>query len=684
LAAGAAAEVKSRLNVADVVGETVDLRKAGTTFKGLCPFHGEKTPSFVVTPARETWKCFGCGKGGDVFTFVMERDGLSFPEALRVLAAKAGVELDERSRRDDARKARLREVLETAVAFYHSVLTGSKVGQPALDYLRGRGFTDETIERFQLGFAPAGWDHMSKRLIEKRSIRPDELIEVGLATTGRRGPIDKFRDRVIFPIRDASANAVGLGGRLMPGPEPATAAGARDRGPKYLNSAATPLFDKSRTLYLIDRAKGAMRKSGQAVLVEGYTDALMAHQSGFENVVASLGTALTPGQVAILARYAQRIALAYDVDPAGQSAGTFGVTELTALISEIQAAQSRPGAGGEMGLTDVGVVRLPDGKDPDEVIRDTPDLWREATRTPSPILAYLIDTYASRVDTRTAEGRSRLVAGVIPTLRQVADPTVRDGYVRLLAQRASVDDRVIVEAIAAAARSRLGAPGPAADGHAGTRLTLDAVKAAGEGIAPDAVLRAITPVEAELLRLVLLVPDQQLRVVEELAPDQLPSALARELFRAVVLARAPSDEGVHPAWDRDAFLAGLDEETYALAIALYARRGPDPSALSADRLAYTVANCLLSLEADRLHERAEFNRAAQADAELRGDREAIGALLAQEREINEERRSLDRRREQARLLTRPTPAPAGVGPALPVPADGALPASAGQSAAAVR
>jgi len=684
LAAGAAAEVKSRLNVADVVGETVDLRKAGTTFKGLCPFHGEKTPSFVVTPARETWKCFGCGKGGDVFTFVMERDGLSFPEALRVLAAKAGVELDERSRRDDARKARLREVLETAVAFYHSVLTGSKVGQPALDYLRGRGFTDETIERFQLGFAPAGWDHMSKRLIEKRSIRPDELIEVGLATTGRRGPIDKFRDRVIFPIRDASANAVGLGGRLMPGPEPTTAVGARDRGPKYLNSPATPLFDKSRTLYLIDRAKGAMRKSGQAVLVEGYTDALMAHQAGFENVVASLGTALTPGQVAILARYAQRIALAYDVDPAGQSAGTFGVTELTALISEIQAAQSRPGAGSEMGLTDVGVVRLPDGKDPDEVIRDTPDLWREATRTPSPILAYLIDTYASRVDTRTAEGRSRLVAGVIPTLRQVADPTVRDGYVRLLAQRASVDDRVIVEAIAAAARSRAGAPTPAADGHAGTRLTLDAVKAAGEGIAPDAVLRAITPVEAELLRLVLLVPDQQLRVVEELAPDQLPSALARELFRAVVLARAPSDAGVHPAWDRDAFLAGLDEETYALAIALYARRGPDPSTLSADRLAYTVANCLLSLEADRLHERAEFNRAAQADAELRGDREAIGALLAQEREINNERRSLDRRREQARLLTRVTAVGAGVGAAVAVSADGGLPTSGAQPAAAVR
>ncbi|HEY3524320.1 MAG TPA: CHC2 zinc finger domain-containing protein, partial [Candidatus Limnocylindrales bacterium] len=464
MAAGAAAEVKSRLSVVDVVGETVDLRKAGTTFKGLCPFHSEKTPSFVVTPARESWKCFGCGKGGDVFTFVMERDGVPFPEALRVLAGKAGVELDERTRRADARTARLRDVLETAIAFYHGVLTGSKVGQPALDYLRGRGFTDETIERFQLGFAPGGWDVMAGRLIEKRDVRPEELLETGLATPGRRGPIDKFRDRVIFPIRDASANAVGLGGRILPSSTPSRSVPSDGRGrfpggrrsedaPKYLNSPASPLFDKSRTLYLIDRAKAAMRKSGQAVLVEGYTDALMAHQAGFDNVVASLGTALTPGQVAVLLRYASRIALAYDVDPAGQSAGTFGVTELTALISEIQAAGANRG---EIALTDVGVVRLPEGRDPDEVIRDTPDLWREAVRTPSPILAYLIDTYSSRVDTRLPEGRSRLVAAVVPTLRQVADPTVRDGYVRLLAQRAAVDDRVVVEAIAAAARRPVG------------------------------------------------------------------------------------------------------------------------------------------------------------------------------------------------------------------------------------
>ena len=226
----------------------------------------------------------------------MQRDSVTFPEALRTLAQRAGVEIDERTKREDAHKARLREVLDSAIAFYHAVLTSSNAGKPALDYLHGRGFTDETIEAHQLGWAPGGWDQMTRTLGTKRDVRPEELVEVGLASprqSGRGGVYDKFRARVIFPIRDQNGHAVGLGGRLLEGD-----------GPKYLNSPATPLFDKSRTLYLIDKAKGPIRKSGQAVIVEGYTDALMAHQAGFDNVVASLGTALTPGQVALLTRYA--------------------------------------------------------------------------------------------------------------------------------------------------------------------------------------------------------------------------------------------------------------------------------------------------------------------------------------------------------------------------------------------
>lgn len=651
LAVGAAAEIKSRLSIVDVVGETVALRKAGTTFKGLCPFHAEKTPSFVVTPARGTYKCFGCGKGGDIFSFVMERDGLGFADALKLLAGRAGVELDERPSRDEGRRARLREVLETAIAFYHVILTQHRVGQPALDYLRQRGFTDATIERFQLGWAPAGWDTLSRELGRRRGIGPEELAAVGLTVPRDRGrgAYDRFRARIIFPIRDASGAPTGLGGRVLDGAgagdgsPAARAAGRGDPGPKYLNSPATPLFDKSRTLYLIDRAKAAIRRTGQAVLVEGYTDALMAHQAGFENVVASLGTALTPGQVAILGRYARRVALAYDVDPAGQSAGTFGISELTALISEVQAAQA------DFGLTDVGVVRLPEGRDPDEVIRDAPEVWEAAVAAPIGILEYLVDVTASRVDVRTPDGRRRLIEAVLPVLRRVADPTVRDGALLHLARRAATDVDVLREALRS--RPPSGRGGVEVE-HAGARLTLEAVRAASEELHPREVVRAVSPSEVELLRLLLLVPELQLRAADELGPDQLPSTLARELYRAIVRMRAPNEAGVPGSFDLERLRADLEPEVRALATAVLALDGPDPRLLPPERQVYELENLILNLEADALAERSEYNRAAQAEAERRGDRAAMIELLAQERQIHEAWRSLHRRREQVRLLAR--------------------------------
>ena len=636
MSVGVTAEVKSKLSVVDVVGETVTLKKAGTTYKGLCPFHGEKTPSFVVTPMRESWHCFGCGLGGDIFSFVMQRDSATFPEALRTLAAKAGVEIDERTKRQDARLARLRQVLDTGIAFYHAVLTGSKAGEPALEYLRGRGFTDATIETHQLGWAPGGWDQMARQLQAKRDIRGEELVEVGLASPSQRGRgvIDKFRSRVLFPIRDASGHAVGLGGRLLEG-----------EGPKYLNSPATPLFDKSRTLYLIDKAKGPIRRSGQAVIVEGYTDALMAHQAGFENVVASLGTALTPGQVALLTRYATRIALAYDVDAAGQKAGTLGVTALAGLIGQLQGDDSG------VKLEDVRVVQLPDGKDPDEVVREAPADWETAVGKAKPLIEYLIDLHAGRYDLKTPTGRIGFVDAVMPALRDIADPLRRDEAMQLVRRASGVEERVLRQVLD---RRIAAAVGPGRGNEAATRISAEAVLASPDALPVGDILRAVTPVEAELLRLLLLVPDQQLRVTEELGPDQLPSTLARELFRAVVFQRAPDDHGVHPPFDGAALLLVLDDETAALARALYAKPGPDPRTLTSPQLAYEITRLLLELEDDSLRERSDYNEAAQAEAERGGDTEAIERLMLERRQINEARRSIDRRREDTRLFARPT------------------------------
>jgi len=674
LTVGVAAEVKSKLTVVDVVGETVQLKKAGTTLKGLCPFHGEKTPSFIVTPARETWHCFGCGEGGDIFSFVMRRDGITFPEALRRLAQRAGVEIDERTSREDAHRKRLHDVLDTSFAFYHAVLMNSETGAAALAYLRGRGFTDESIERAQLGFAPPDWDALVRTLERKRQIGAAELTEVGLAMPRRsgRGVYDRFRGRVLFPIRDATGNSTGLGGRILPAAaptagdrapttgeqpgamEPAHAGGpAPDPdGPKYLNSPATPLFDKSRTLYPLDRAKAAIRKSGIAVIVEGYTDALMAHQAGFDNVVASLGTALTPGQVALLTRYAaKKIVLAYDVDPAGERAGTLGVTALEQLTRQLAASD----AGVE--LDEVRVARLPDGKDPDEVIRDAPDTWREAIRTALPIVEYLIEFHARSADMRTTGGRARFTDLILPTLRTVRNPVLRDGYLQHLRQVSGVEERVLLESLHRAPEvARGGSFGP---GAGEGRISAASVLASPDAFDPKAVLRAIDPVERDLLRFLLSVPETQGATAERLAPADLPSQPARELWTAMLALR---DD---PPYTTERVFARLaaDPETQALLVALLERRdaGTDAGTTDPRVASQGIEQCLLRMELDRLEERTRWTRVELGEAERANDRPTIERLMTQEQHHNETRKSLQRRMEQASLLSRPAAARAAGG-----------------------
>jgi DNA primase len=630
---GAAALVKEKLDIVELIGETVQLRKAGTTWKGLCPFHGEKTPSFTVTPARESWKCFGCGRGGDIFNFVMERDGVDFATALRSLAGRAGVELSERSTREDAERKRLRETLEAAIAFYHQVLTGHPAGAPARDYLLGRGFTDETIATHQLGFAPDAWDALTTALAKRRQVSEVDLEHAGLASRRRsgRGVYDRFRGRVIFPIRDASGGATGLAGRIL-GPESA------DSGPKYLNSPQTLLFDKSRTLYLIDKAKAAIRKTGRAVLVEGNTDALMAHQAGFTNVVCSMGTALTAGQVELLTRYAPRIALAYDVDSAGQAAATFGATELSALVGEIERSPYRGR------LTDVDVVRLPDGRDPDEVIRDDPELWRAATESPQPIIEFLIDRAAARHDQRTVAGRERLVAAVLPTLRQVADPVRRDGYLQLLARRAGVDERTLLEALRRPSAERGGAPG---SGGGRGRIDLVAVMAQPDALDPRAVDRALEPAEATLLRLLLAYPRLAAESRQRTATELFVTTPARELHRALIAAVA---ERGTDAFDRAAFVESLEPTLAVVARTLLARTDPLPD--TEDDARQAVDQSFLTLERARLAESIEFNRAQMAEAEAAGDEAEVERLQRVVLELQRRRLELDRAVADTSLLAR--------------------------------
>jgi DNA primase len=634
LSVGVAATIKEKLDIVDLIGETVQLKKAGTTFKGLCPFHGEKTPSFTVTPSRETWKCFGCGRGGDIFNFVMERDGVDFATAMRSLAGRAGVEMSERTTREDAQRKRLRDALEAAISFYHLVLTEHASGTPARDYLHGRGFSDETISTFGLGWAPDAWDVLSSTLMRRRQLSEVDLEAAGLVSRRRSGSgvYDRFRGRIIFPIRDATGGATGLAGRIL-GPQ------TSESGPKYLNSPQTLLFDKGRTLYLIDRAKSAIRRTGRAVLVEGNTDALMAHQAGFQNVVCSMGTALTAGQVELLTRYAPRIALAYDVDAAGQSAATFGATELTALVGEIERSPYRGR------LTDVDVVRLPDARDPDEVIRDDPETWREATEHPQPIMEFLIDRAASRHDQRTVPGRERLVAAVLPTLRTIADPVRRDGYVQLLARRSGVEERTLLEALRRP--ESVGRTGRRDEAHAGSRINLEAVMAQPDALDPRAVERALEPAEATLLRLLLAFPGHYAATAPRLADGPFVTTPARELWKALAATLA-EDEG--QVFDRAAFVAGLEPTLAGVARTLLARTDPLPAGPSEAQQA--IEQSLLTLERARLAERIEFTRAGLAEAEAARDDDELARLQREVLELQQRRLALDRAVADTSLLAR--------------------------------
>ena len=596
---GIVGDIKAKLPVTDIVGETVALKRAGTIHKGLCPFHAEKTPSFIVTPERETWHCFGCGEHGDIFTFVMRRDGLDFREALARLAERAGVELSARSAGEDRRRRRLREALEAAIAWYREVLLQARQAERARAYLEQRGLNAATQERFSLGYAPNTWEAVSKRLRAK-AFSDSELTEAGISSPSTRGGVyDRFRGRIIIPIRDASGRAIGLGGRILPDAD----------GPKYLNSPATALFDKSRTLYGIDLAKGAIRREKLAVIVEGYTDVMAAHQAGFENVVASLGTALTAGQVELANRYADAVALAYDVDLAGEAATQRGLLEeLGPVVSKVR------------------VIRIPAGKDPDELIRTDPDGWKASVDAAEELLPYFMQRAASEVDMRQPHGRSTYTRRMLDLLRRIPDRVERDSYVPRLAQLAGIDERVLRDELARGPRP----------------ISVRPVTAS-----PTAVEEGprLSTLEREALTLLLVDP---MLAVEQASQPQMPlrDQTARALWEAWSAAVTAS-EG-RP--ELEAFVASLDPATAGLARDLLASaraRGvrADPET---DREAMRVVR--LRLRKERVHERLADLQALISVGAVDGDDNDIGELERQFQVLHLEREQLEQAINPAAVL----------------------------------
>ncbi|PKB83583.1 MAG: DNA primase [SAR202 cluster bacterium Io17-Chloro-G9] len=423
-------DVKSRLDILEVVSQHVSMARSGRSYKANCPFHQEKTPSFFVFPDRQSWRCYGaCATGGDVFSFVMKAENLDFGEALNNLAQQAGVALPNRERRAGQQAAS--NVNDAALVYFRELLDSAQAA-PARAYLENRGLDRETIDKFELGFSPANGRSLKDHLVGK-GFTLAQTVEAGVVRTGDTGwHGDLFRGRLMFPIRDGSGSLAGFGARALD-----------DSQPKYLNSPRSPIFDKSRILYALYLAKEAARKGG-LVIVEGYMDAISAHQHGFNNVVASMGTALTQEQVTQVKRLTKNVVMALDPDNAGQQA------TLRSLESSWKVFQAPvAGRSGETTLfqrqemPELKIATLPPGEDPDQLIRRSTDEWTRLTESGTPLMDYLFDVLANQIDTGNAQGKTRLVELVFPLIAAVADPVQQDQYFQALADRLGVTQETL-------------------------------------------------------------------------------------------------------------------------------------------------------------------------------------------------------------------------------------------------
>ncbi|MEX2161856.1 MAG: DNA primase [Anaerolineales bacterium] len=435
-------EIKARLDIVDLVSETVQLRRAGKNHTGFCPFHSNtRTPSFVVFPETGTWRCFGqCNEGGDIFKFVMKKEGWDFPEALRRLAERAGVQLHAPTPREMAAKeqhGRLRQLLEEAVTFFRHQLINTEAGRPALNYLRKRGLADASIEAFGLGYAPDSYEALSAHL-QANGYTNEEIRDAGLLTEREDGrSYDRFRNRLMFPIRDGGGRMAGFGARaLREGDEP-----------KYLNSPQNELFDKGSLLYGLDKARKAIRSEDQTVIVEGYMDVIGLNQAGFANAVSPMGTALGEAQLRQLKRLSRRIVLALDADAAGTQATLRGLqVARKSLDRESDPVFDARGLLHHEGRlqADIRVTALPDGLDPDEIVQRDPQEWPRVLQAARPVVEHVMHSLAAGRDLNDAKAKRELAQQVMPLIADLPSAIERDSYTQKLARLLQVDERSLL------------------------------------------------------------------------------------------------------------------------------------------------------------------------------------------------------------------------------------------------
>lgn len=419
-------EIKSKVDIVDIVSEHVQLKQSGANWKAPCPFHNEKTPSFMVSKEKQIWHCFGCGEGGDVFTFVQKIENVEFPEALKILAQKAGVTLKRLDPSLVSQKTKIMDITKLAADFYHKALLQSKEGKIARDYLDKRLVLPETIEEFHIGYAPDSWDMLLNLLI-KKGFRENDIFLAGLVVKNDRGKLyDRFRKRLMFPINDHNGNIVGFTGRILDSSQ-------ENQGGKYVNTPQTVIYNKSLIIYGLDKAKKEIKEKDLAVFVEGNMDAVSSHQAGVKNVIASSGTALTLEQLKILQRFTNNLALAFDADLAGQAAAQRGIDNALALGMNIK------------------VIQLPEEingqkiKDPDDCIKQGTKFWEKAIKDAASIMDFYFAKVFKQYDKENPLEKKEIAAKLLKQIAKFSDKVEQDHWLNQLAQKLDVPEGILKE-----------------------------------------------------------------------------------------------------------------------------------------------------------------------------------------------------------------------------------------------
>jgi DNA primase len=610
-------EIKQRLDIVDVISEYVRLKQMGGTWKALCPFHTEKSPSFIVSRQRQNWHCFGCGEGGDLFSFIEKIEGLEFIDALKLLAKKAGVELQQFDAKEASQRSRLLDLSELATKYWHHLLLNSPAAQTARDYLQRRGLTAETIESFRIGYAKDSWDDLGV-FARSRGFTDEELFLAGLVVKKDRGAgfYDRFRDRIIFPINDIQGNPIGCSARTLRTDEAA--------GAKYINTPQTALYNKSAVVFNLDKAKLDIRRADLAVLVEGQMDVIASYQAGVKNVVAVSGTALTAEQVKLLKRYTTNLSIALDSDAAGKKA----VTRSTDLIHDLSGgvtvgvdARGRitqyfdPAASVEL---NVSIITIPNGKDPDECIRNNPADWTAAIAAAQPVLEYFFAEAQRSYDVTSAQGKKQAAAFLLRVIGRLVNKVEQAHWIGKLAGMLSVPEQALWDTLA-----KTSSTSPSAPTASGT------TPAAAPAPVP-VVRNRVTLLTERLLALALWQPNLVPSVIEQVSPEMLPTSPVRDLYKQLISFYNETCHAELAEYSVSAFIASLSDQALrqlADRLILQAERdffNFDTVALHAELTAVILQGKRVWLT-NRLAELSEQIRVAEAAAQS----EQSDALLAE-------------------------------------------------------